>query len=67
VRLRFIDKDASSKENHCDIFATINRHPKPVTRAKPGQRPLDEATRSPCADLIFARAISEQRTPLLDW
>ena len=32
VRLRFIDKDASSKENHCDIFATINRHPKPATR-----------------------------------
>jgi hypothetical protein len=25
VRLRFIGKDASSKENYCDIFATINR------------------------------------------
>jgi len=26
--LRFSGKDADSKENHCDIFATINRHPK---------------------------------------
>jgi len=46
VRLRFIDKDASSKENHCDIFATINRH---------SIGPLQ--FRSHCADLIFARAI----------
>jgi hypothetical protein len=26
VRLCSIDKDASSKEIYCDIFATINRH-----------------------------------------
>ncbi len=47
VRLCFIGKDASSKENYCDIFATISRHPKPATRAKPGQYPLDRATPKP--------------------
>jgi hypothetical protein len=47
VRSCFIGKDASSKENHCDIFATINRHPKPATGAKPGQYPLDGATPKP--------------------
>ena len=31
VRLRFIDKDASAKENHCDIFATV----KPSSRPHP--------------------------------
>jgi len=44
VRLCFIDKHSSSKEKHCDIFATINRHPKfkPGQKGiKPGHIPLD--------------------------
>jgi len=47
LRLCFIGKDASSKENYCDIFATISRHPKPATRVKPGLYPLDRATPKP--------------------
>src|SRR6516164_4705682 len=39
LRLCFTGKDARPKENHCDIFATINRHP----AVKTGQNAIKPA------------------------
>ena len=43
LRLCFTGKDARPKENHCDIFATINRHPasKPAKTQLNRPYPLD--------------------------